>query len=71
MKTFKQLTEEIFKKGGSQVEYIGSEKKEAEKLHRSGIRLSRRRRNVGSFNLKRIRKLAKKGHSVHGVKKKR
>lgn len=71
MKTFKTLTEEIFKKGGREVEYIGSEKKESDKLHKSGIRLSRRRKSLGTFNIKRIRKLSKKGQSIHGLKKKR
>ena len=46
-------------------------KKAADALHKSGIRLSKRRKGISSFNLKRIRKLSKKGHSVHGVKKKR
>jgi hypothetical protein len=71
MKTFKALTEEIFKKGGREVEYAPGEKKAADALHKSGIRLSKRRKGISSFNLKRIRKLSKKGHSVHGVKKKR
>jgi hypothetical protein len=71
MKKFKILMEEIFKKGGKEIEYVGSERRDMDKLHKSGIRLSRRRKSISSFSVKRIRRLAKRGQSRHGIKKKR
>jgi len=71
MKKFKTLMEEIFKRGGREIEYVGSEKRDSDRLVKSGIRLSKRRKNISSFNVKRIRRLAKRGQSRHGIKKKR
>lgn len=66
-----QINEEIYSQGGTKVEYSKHERETRDRLHRSGISISRRRSKLSAHSLKRLRKLTSKGHSRHGSAKKR